>query len=127
MSDGVHILDTIRPHKIPLKRMPSEGSIRDNRLARNYVSFVENEIGLLLKKGVINISNDEPHIVNPLTVAYSRSGKPRLVLDCRHINEFLHTCKRKYENIEIGQQIFDLSSFVFTFDLISAYKYCFTT
>lgn len=27
-----------------------------------------------------------PAVVNPLTVACGKGGKPRLVLDCRHIN-----------------------------------------
>ena len=60
-------------------------------------------------------------VVNPLTVAYSKSGKPRLVLDCRHINEYLHTFKFKYEDIKVAEAMFEKGSFLFTFDLKSAY------
>ena len=61
--------------------------------------------------------------MNPLTVAYNRSGKPRLVLDCRHINPCLHLFKIKFEDINIAQNLFDKGSFVFTFDLKGAYHH----
>ena len=54
------------------------------------MSFVKEEIQILLAKGVISKSDKVPYIVNPLTVAYNRNGKPRLVLDYRHIDKFLH-------------------------------------
>ena len=36
-----------------------------------------------------------PKVVNPLTVAYSKRVKSRLVRDCRHINQYLHAFKFK--------------------------------
>lgn len=66
---------------------------------------------------------EKPHVVNPLTVAYSRAGKPRLVLDCRHINPCLHLFKVKFEDIRVAERLFDINSYIFTFDLKSAYHH----
>lgn len=61
--------------------------------------------------------------MNPLTVAYGKSGKPRLVLDCRHINQYLIQYKFKYEDIQTAMEMFDLQSYLFCFDLKSAYHH----
>ena len=71
----------------------------------------------MLEKGVISKSDKVPYIVNPLTVAYNRNGKPWLVLDCRHINKFLHLFKVKFEDIKVAEYIFEENSFLFTYDL----------
>ena len=62
-------------------------------------------------------------MVNPLTVAFSKKGKPRLVLDCRHVNEHLHLFKVKFEDIQIAQMLIDKCSYLFTYDLASAYHH----
>ena len=64
-----------------------------------------------------------PRVVNPLTVAQNKSGKLRLVLDCRHINKHLFQFKFKYENSEIAKVLFGEGDFLFTFDLKSAYHH----
>ena len=62
-----------------------------------------------------------PIVVNPLTVAYDKSGKPCLVLNCGHINQYLRVFIFKYEDIKITEAMFEKGSFLFTFDLNSAY------
>ena len=59
-------------------------NLKNNRSARDNPNFVSEEISNLLRKGVISESKNQPDMVNPLTVAYNKAGKPRLVLDCRH-------------------------------------------
>ena len=54
------------------------------------MSFVQEEVEGLIRKGVVSQVTQVPKVVNPLTVAYNRKGKPRLVFDCRHINKYLH-------------------------------------
>ena len=44
-----------------------------------------------------------------------------MVLDCRHVNHFLHTFKFKYEDIKVAEEMFEKGTFLFTFDLKSAY------
>jgi hypothetical protein len=76
---------------------------RNNRSARDNIKFVEEEIGRLLEKKVISRYKVKPPVENPLTVAYSKSGKPRFVYDCRHINLFLHKFKVKFEDIKVAE------------------------
>ena len=47
----------------------------------------------MVAKGCISCVTFIPKVVNPLTVAYNRKGKPRLVLDFRHVNPHLHKFK----------------------------------
>lgn len=56
--------------------------LKNDKSARDNPTFVEKEIESL-NKGVITEFPEKP-LVNPRTVAYEKSGKPRLVLDCRH-------------------------------------------
>ena len=82
--------------------------MRNNKSSRDNADFVENEISKLLEKGCISEVNEIPKVVNPLTVAHSRSGKPRLVLDCRHINTCIHKFKFKFEDGSVARELFKL-------------------
>ena len=110
-------------YKLPLKKVPDSMLLRNNKSARMNISFVQEEIERLEKKKIISEKATRPYIVNPLTVAYNKKGKARLVLDCRHINEFLHEFKVKFEDIKIAEQTFDENSYLFTFDLKGAYHH----
>ena len=83
-----YILDVIsNGYSLPLKTSPEKVHLRNNKSARDNPKFVRDEICSLLSKGLITECNKtQIHVINPLTVAYNKSGKPRLVLDCRHIN-----------------------------------------
>ena len=61
--------------------------------------------------------------VNPLTVALNKSNKPRLVLDCRHINPHLHKYRFKYEDGKVVREVFDVGDFIFSSDVRSAYHH----
>lgn len=64
-----------------------------------------------------------PKVVNPLTVAYGKSGKPRLVLDCRHINPELFKYRCCFEDQSVARQMFGAGDFLFSFDIRSAYHH----
>ena len=61
--------------------------------------------------------------VNPLTVAFSKSSKPPLVLYSRHINPHLHKYRFKYEYGKAAREMFDVGDFLFSNDLKSAYHH----
>ena len=123
-SDSDYIIDVVQNgYKLPFKEIPEKVTLKNNRSARENSDFVEKEINSLLKKGVISESQEIPWVVNPLTVAYNRKGKPRLVLDCRHINPHLHNFKVKFEDIKVAEAIFEKNSFLFTYDLKGAYHH----
>ena len=68
------------------------------------------EIQMLMEKRVISEVQSTPYVVNLLIVAYNRNGRPRLVLDCRHINDYLHQFKVKYEDIRVAETLFDYNT-----------------
>ena len=45
------------------------------------------------------------------------------MLDCRHINQYLHLFKFKFEDIKVAELMFRKGFFLFTFDLKSAYHH----
>lgn len=110
-------------YKIPFKDIPSRVWLSNNKSSRDNPVFVQAEIEKLIRLGCVSISSVQPEVVNPLTVAYSKSGKPRLVLDCRHVNLFLHKFKFKYENSVVAREMFTTGDFLYTFDLKSAYHH----
>ena len=110
-------------YKLSFKTFPPSACIKSNKSARENVSFVKEEIQSLLRKGVISESEQKPTVVNPLTVAYNKVAKPRLVLDCRQINEYLHKFRFRYEDIRIAEEMFEKGSFLFRYDLKSAYHH----
>ena len=62
-----------------------------------------------------------PFCVNPLTVAEGK--KLRLVIDLRHVNDFLVKPKFKYEDLRSLSQVLDEGHCFFTFDLKSGYHH----
>ena len=111
-TDSRYILDVVEHgYKLPLKVVPEKSELKSNRSARENPSFVEQEIRTLLSKGVVSRYEGVPHVVNPLTVAYNRKGKPRLVLDCRYINPCMHQFKVKFEDIKVAEALFEQNSF----------------
>ena len=124
VTSDSYILDVVQTgYKLPFKTLPDCIVLGNNKSARSNPGFVEEEIDRLLTKGVVQEVQGCPQVVNPLTVAFSRSGKPRLVLDCRHINPHLHLFKVKFEDIREAEALFLPGSFVFTYDLKSAYHH----
>jgi len=124
VSNDAYILDVVENgYKFPFKVIAVSAVLKNNRSTRDNPDFVGSEILSLLEKGVIKEVSDIPKVVNPLTVAYGRSGKARLVLDCRHINPCLHLFKIKFEDMKVAEVLFDKNSFEFTFDLRSAYHH----
>ena len=109
---------------LPLKKVPLEADIKNNKSALDAKVFVGEEITKLLElKCISEVSRNQVHVINPLTVAQNRSGKQRLVLDCRYINPLLHTFKCKYEETSVARQIFQKGDHLFKFDLKSVYHH----
>ena len=53
------------------------------------MEFVKEEVCKQLQKGGVAEVKEKPFVVNPLTVAFSKTGKRRLVLDCRSYKSVL--------------------------------------
>ncbi|VDI11263.1 Hypothetical predicted protein [Mytilus galloprovincialis] len=124
ITENKHIIDVIENgYKIPFKTEPQYAVIKNNRSSLNNKKFVQDEISNLLQKKCISEVHEVPQVVNPLTVAYNKSSKPRLVLDCRHINIHLFKFRFKYEDTKVAREMFQKDDFLFSFDLKSAYHH----
>ena len=124
ITDNQYILDIVENgYKIPFKTEREQIYINNNKSSLENKDFVASEITNVLNKGCIREVSTKSLIVNPLTVAFSKSSKPRLVLDCRHINPHLHKDRFKYEDGKVAREMFDVGDFIFSYDLISAYHH----
>jgi hypothetical protein len=84
---------------LPLVQLPVSEHIKNNRSSLDNADFVDTEIEKLLGTGVIERLAYVPAVTNALTVAINASGKKRLVLDLRQINQLLLIQKYKYEDL----------------------------
>jgi hypothetical protein len=121
---NAHILDVVQNgYKLPLYECPSPVLLKNNKSALDNGVFVQEQIAKLLELRCISEVDKPPEIVNPLTVAQGKSGKQRLVLDCRHVNPHLYKFKCKFEDVSVGRDLFQKGDFLFVFDLKSAYHH----
>ena len=105
-------------------------SLPARRSFRNHLSFVQNqefvcqELKKLLASGaVVEVRQEDVLVVNPLGVVKNASGKSRLILNLRYVNNHLRSCKFKYEGIPAASELFQKDDWVFTFDYKSGYHH----
>ncbi|XP_052103494.1 uncharacterized protein LOC127736976 [Mytilus californianus] len=123
ITTSTHIIDVIENgYKLPLKTEPGVIHLKNNRSSLNNAKFVVEEIDKLLQKRCISEIYSKPTVVNPLTVAFNKN-KPRLVLDCRHLNPHLFKFRYKYEDTKIARDLFQKGDYLFSFDIRSAYHH----
>ena len=104
ITDNQYILDILEnDSKIPFKTEPEQIYINNNKSSLKKKDFVASEIINLLNKGCTREISTKPLMVNPLTVAFSKSSKPRLILDCRHIEPHLHKYRFTYEDGKVAR------------------------
>ena len=108
-------------YKLPFVQEPPPFYAKNNRSSLCNPQFVTSTIEQLLRDQCIKEVDDIPYCVNPLTVA--KKGKPRLVLDLRHVNEHIHVNKFKYENLKTVSDIFEKDYNFCTFDLKHGYHH----
>ena len=75
------------------------------------------------KLGCVSEVFETPAIINPLSVSIQKSSKKRLILDLRHVNQFLYETKFRCEDVSVAKEILNPGDFMFTFDLKSGYHH----
>ncbi|CAG2256304.1 unnamed protein product [Mytilus edulis] len=84
------VLSTVKFGKvIPFIQEPPSVYLNINKSAFNNSSFVLKAITELKLNGFITEVTNKPYVINPLTVVISDSKKERLVLDLRHVNNWI--------------------------------------
>lgn len=83
--------------------------------------FVSNSVADLLRAKAIMIWPGQPRCVSPLNVATRANGKQRLILDLRHVNDYLMVPKFRMESLSVLTDLADLEDLMFSLDLASGY------
>ena len=86
-------------------------------------SFVESAISELVGNCSVVEVPFVPHVVNPLSVSIQSSGKKRLILDLRHVNQSIWKQKFKCEDWRVLLSYVNKGDFLFSFDLKSGYHH----
>ena len=107
---------------LPLKSVPPPFLGENNKSSLKHKVFVEGAIKELQKGGLVVEVREPPYCCNPLTVS-EKGGKLRLVIDLRHVNQFLDSKKFKYEGLETFAEIVERGEFFVNFDLKSGYHH----
>jgi len=83
------VLDCIKDG-LPLKFIPPAYSQHNHKSATTHSEFVSEAIDSLVKNRCITLVDDRPYICSPLSVVSNLSGKLRLVLNLKYLNQYLH-------------------------------------
>ena len=109
---------------IPFIHSPSKIILKNNKSALIHSDFVITAINELLTSGCIHeIYEERAYVVNPLTVSVNATGKKRLVLDLRHVNQFVEKQKVKFEGVNEALQYANQGKHMIKFDLKSGYHH----
>ena len=111
-------------YKLPLLHTPPRSFTKNNLSAINNSVFVtESILDLLASDRISEFSKDSLHVINPLSVSTQSSGKRRLILDLRFVNQFILKQKVKFEDYKTALDLFQYGSYACSFDLKSGYHH----
>lgn len=68
---------------------PVPVNLKNNASALQHEICVTSAISELLDAGCIVEQSSKPFCVNPLLVSVNKNGKERLILDLRHVNQYI--------------------------------------
>ena len=109
--------------KIPFNAIPPPVLKRNNKSALKHEQFVEQALSELIQSHRILRIQDIPHVINPLSVSIQPLGKLRLILDLRHVNQYVTKNSVKYEDWRTGLTYFTKDCFTISFDLKNGYHH----
>ena len=78
--------------------IPPNKDSTNNKSALTESKFVDEATNELITSGLVAELELALHVINLLSVSVQKSGKKRLILDLRHVNQYLAKQKIKYEN-----------------------------
>ena len=119
-----YILDVIsNGYQIPFLSSPTKIFQKNNKSSLEHKDFVVSSILELLENVCIKEVQNPPFCVNPLTVSGNSLGKKRLILDLRHVNQFIQPLKVKFEGHLQALTYVKKGNLMYKFDLKSGYHH----
>ncbi|XP_065915901.1 uncharacterized protein [Dysidea avara] len=110
-------------YRLPLQFMPTPFEQGNHKSTGDYKDFVTDSVQELVNNRCVREVGTRPTICSPLSVVASHSGKHRLVVNLRHLNQFLRKDHFKYEDLRIATLMFEKGDFLMKFDLKSGYHH----
>ena len=110
-------------YKLPLFTVPEQAKFNNNKSALEHREFVSESIQDLLNTNRIVEVKEPPYIVNPLSVSVQNSGKKRLILDLRYVNEHIFNDSVKFDDLKVMEQFLNPNDFMFKFDIKQGYHH----
>ena len=107
-------------------------SLSQEAFFRNHPSVVEDNVfvcteisKLLLSGAVVEVKSEELVVCNPLDVVRNSAQKHCLIMDLRYVNQYLRSCKFKYDEICTAADLFIkmIVFLIFKFDYKSGYHH----
>ena len=110
-------------YRMPFLVLPAPVFKFNHQSAVMNKEFVSSAIDELVEGRCITACKECPLVCSPLSVVKKDSGKCRLVVDLRYVNQFLLTQKFKYEGLNLVPDLLRKGEYFFTFDLKSGYHH----
>ena len=85
-------------YRLPFISFPLAVELRNNKSAQIHAVFVDQAVLELLNSDRVRMVNEQPSVVNHLSVSVQPWGKKRLILDLCHVNKSLIKQSVKYED-----------------------------
>ena len=85
--------------------------------------MLQNQFSIYSLRTLSEFSKDNLHVINPLSVSTQSSGKRRLILDLRFVNQFILKQKVKFEDYKTALDLFQYGGYACSFDLKSGYHH----
>ena len=95
--------------------------IKNHKGAMEHEHFVDQSVGELVAAGAVCKVAVRPKCVHPLNVVPKKNGKLRLILDLRHVNQFLHQFKFKFESLSDAAMLMQKGDLLCSADLTNGY------
>ena len=108
---------------IPFESTPPSICLPNNCSALDHSDFVSSAVYNLVKLGLISEVLTPPTVINPLSMSVNSEGKPRLILDFRHVNACIPKAKFKMEDWKIFLQYLSRGGYMYKFDLKLGYHH----
>ena len=81
-------------YKVPFLSPPVPVNSKNNTCALQHENCVTSTISELLDAGCIVEQSNRPFCVNQLSVSVNKNSKERLILDIRHVNQYIDKQKK---------------------------------
>ena len=110
-------------YRLPLQYLPTPFEQGNHRSTLDHLDFASESVQELVNNRCVREVPEKPMVCSPLSVVLNQEGKCRLVLNLRHLNQFLRKDHFKYEDLRVAMLMVEQTDLLLKFDLKSGYHH----